>query len=65
MELTISMALIGKSMLFALLSMPLVMFILFPINDRPTSRGQVIVWIISEVLLLSVIFDFISFRIVA
>jgi hypothetical protein len=65
MELTISIALIGKSVLFALISLLLVMFILFPINDRPTSRWQVIFWIISEVLLFSVIFDLISFRIVA
>ena len=65
MEIAISVTMVAKILLFLFISGFLTVTCLFPINDRPTTRGQVIFWLITEVLLFSWMFGFLNFTITA
>lgn len=60
MELTLSLTLIAKVVVFLVASVILAFMCLFPINDNPTSGVQVIVWLALEVLLFSLLFGFLT-----
>lgn len=65
MEMVISIEMVGKFCLFLLFTVFWGFQCLFPINDQPTTKGQVIFWGITEVLFFAWLFNFLSFKIVA
>jgi hypothetical protein len=65
MEMAISIGLVGKVCLFLLISLFWGVMCLFPNNDQPTSTGQVIFWLTTEVLFFAWLFDFFSIKIIA
>ena len=44
MEIVLSLAIIGKLFLFAIIALLLAFFILFPVEDQPTSNTQVFIF---------------------
>lgn len=65
MEFIVSMMLIVKILAFVIMSSFLAFVVLFPMNDQPTSRTQVAVWLVLELVLSAAWFGFVSFRISA
>jgi hypothetical protein len=65
MELTLSLAIIGKTLGFLFVSLFWAFMCLAPVNDQPTSRGQVIFWVSTEVFFFAWLFNFISFKVVS
>jgi hypothetical protein len=68
MEVVVSMSAVAVFMLklvcFGGISLYWSLFCLFPRNDQPTSKGQKIFYIVTEVLLFVVIFGIVSFKFV-
>ena len=62
MELVITFGLVAKIVLFVLTMPILALMFLFPINDRPTSGTQVVVWLAVEALVFALLFGFINVK---
>jgi hypothetical protein len=64
MEITLSLLGIAKVCFFVVGSAIIAMLCLLPINDRPVSGTQFVVWGVLEVVFFAVVFGLISFKVV-
>ena len=64
MEIVLSLAIIGKLFLFAIIAVLLAFFILWPVEDQPTSNTQVFIWVFVNVILFCYMFNLVTFKFV-
>jgi hypothetical protein len=66
MELAISIALVAEILFFVIMSFFMAVFVLWPVNDRPSPHPfQWLVLLFLEVVLFVTVFGFLTFKIVA